>query len=138
MEDNMNEEMTGMAAPDPEMDATEMNDPMDTVPPEAVDESENPEKTSSFKMETMISNYMDLDEQSKERLKVILGTQIKDVIDQVIGEPVLERLTLQIGEMGAAAKGAESSAPAPEGMMAPSTEPMAEMPMEEEEATPPV
>ena len=125
-EEMMNEEMTGMAAPAPAME-----EPMPAAEPAPMDEE------PSIDMEIMMGNFMDMGEDERKIVSRLIASPAGRLIDQVFGEPLIARLATQLGttiEMGE-----ETPAPAPEGMMAPTTEePMADMPMEEEEATPPV
>jgi hypothetical protein len=126
-EDMMNEEMTGMAAPAPEA----MEEPMtaeDTTPVE--------EKQPSIDMETMMGNFMDMTDDERKIVGRLIASPAGQLIDQVFGEPLIARLATQLDQGLSLAE--EEEAPAAEGMMAPSTEPMADMPTEEEEATPPV
>ena len=126
-EDMMNEEMTGMAAPAPEA----MEEPMtaeDTTPVE--------EKQPSIDMETMMGNFLDMDQEKRKLATRLLASPAVELFDEIIGEPAMSALREQLGNT--IQVGEEEGAPAAEGMMAPSTEPMADMPMEEEEATPPV
>ena len=125
-EEMRNEEMTGMAAPATEAPMAEKEEmPMD----EPVGQK--------YDMETMMGNFMDMGEDERKIVSRLIASPAGRLIDQVFGEPLIARLATQLGttiEMGE-----ETPAPAPEGMMAPTTEePMADMPMEEEEATPPV
>ena len=128
-EEMMNEEMTGMAAPAP---ADSMEEPMPAAEPAPMEE-----EPSKFDMETLMGNFMDMQDDRRKIATRLLATPAAEVFDDIVGEPVMQRLRAQLGntiEMGE-----ETPAPAPEGMMAPTTEePMADMPMEEEEATPPV
>ena len=112
-EEMMNEEMTGMAAPAPAME-----EPMPAAEPAPMEEE------PSIDMEIMMGNFMDMGEDERK------------IVSRLIGEPLIARLANQLGTT--IETGEETPAPAPEGMMAPTTEPMADMPMEEEEATPPV
>lgn len=127
-EEMMNEEMTGMAAPAPE--ATMPEEPMST------EEPMGEEETSKFDMETLMGNFMDMQDDRRKIATRLLATPAVEVFDEIIGEPVMQRLRAQLGNT--IEVGGEEPA-TPEGMMAPTTEePMADMPMEEEEATPPV
>jgi hypothetical protein len=122
-EDMMNEEMTGMAAPAP----AEAPMPEEPMPME--------EKEPSIDMETLMGNFMDLADEDRKIATRLLASPATVVLDKIIGEPVLARLVEQLGTP------MDTNTPEPEaaeGMMAPSTEPMADMPAEEEEATPPV
>ena len=125
-EEMMNEEMTGMASPAPAME-----EPTPAAEPAPMDEE------PSIDMEIMMGNFMDMGEDERKIVSRLIASPAGRLIDQVFGEPLIARLATQLGntiEMGE-----ETPAPAPEGMMAPTTEePMADMPMEEEEATPPV
>ena len=124
-EEMMNEEMTGMAAPAP----TEA--PMSAAEPAPMEE-----EPSKFDMETLMGNFMDMQDDRRKIATRLLATPAAEVFDDIVGEPVMQRLRAQLGNT--IEVGGEATAPAPEGMMAPTAEPMADMPMEEEEATPPV
>lgn len=129
-EEMMNEEMTGMAAPAP---ADAMEEPMPAAEPAPM-EDPVPQK---YDMETMMGNFMDMPQERRQIATRLLASPAVELFDEIIGEPAMSALREQLGndiEIG----GEETPAPAPEGMMAPTTEPMADMPMEEEEATPPV
>lgn len=126
-EDMMNEEMTGMAAPAP----TEAPMPAEEATP-----MEEP-VSQKYDMETMMGNFMDMSQERRQIATRLLASPAVELFDEIIGEPAMSALREQLGkdiQIG----GEETPAPAPEGMMAPTTEPMADMPMEEEEATPPV
>jgi len=77
---------------------------------------------------------MDMPQERRQIATRLLASPAVELFDEILGEPAMADLREQLG------KTIEMEAPeAPaEGMMAPSTEPMADMPMEEEEATPPV
>ena len=124
-EEMMNEEMTGMAAPAPAME-----EPMPAAEPAPMEEE------PSIDMEIMMGNFMDMGEDERKIVSRLIASPAGRLIDQVFGEPLIARLANQLGTT--IETGEETPAPAPEGMMAPTTEPMADMPMEEEEATPPV
>lgn len=127
-EEMMNEEMTGMAAPAP---ADAMEEPMPAAEPASMEE-----EPSKFDMETLMGNFMDMQDDRRKIATRLLATPAVEVFDEIIGEPVMQRLRAQLGNT--IEVGGEEPA-APEGMMAPATEsPMADMPMEDEEATPPV
>ena len=120
-EEQMNEEMSGMAAPTGDMP---MEEPM-----------EAPE--TSFDMETLMGNFMELDEDRRQIAFRLIQTPAAEILDTILGEPVIARLNAQLGQ--GIPMGEEEPTPEGEGMMAPATEqPMADMPMEDEEATPPV
>jgi hypothetical protein len=121
-EDMMNEEMTGMAAPAPE-----------AIMP--ADEPMADEEQSKFDMETLMGNFMDMDDEKRKKATIFLASPAASYFDEIVGEPVMARL---VEQLGSTIQGEAEPAPEGEGMMAPEEEPMAEMPMEEEEATPPV
>ena len=114
-EDMMNEEMTGMAAP-----ATEA--PM----------AEEPTVQNELTVDAMKSNYEAMDADRQMAIKEIMNEAVAQLFDELTGQSVMSEFvtTIQGGD--------EEPAPTGEGMMAPTTEPMADMPAEEEEATPPV
>jgi len=126
--------MKGMAAPEepmaPEATATA---PMDA--PMAPSEGS---ATPNYDMETMMGNFMDMPQERRQIATRLLASPAVELFDEIIGEPAMSALREQLGndiQIG----GEETPVPAPEGMMSPSTaEPMADMPMEDEEATPPV
>jgi len=90
---------------------------------------------SSFDMETLMGNFMDLPQEERKIATRILATPAPMIFDKILGEPVMQRLIAQLDQPIEV----RPEEPAPEGMMAPSTaEPMADMPAEDEEATPPV
>jgi hypothetical protein len=128
-EDMMNEEMTGMAAPQTPMP----EEPMPTEEPAE-------EAPSKFDMETLMGNFMDMDQERRKLATRLLASPAASLVDEIIGEPVMSRLIEQLDNP---IDTSEPEAPSPEGMMAPTAEPMAEVPepatpMEDEEATPPV
>ena len=128
MEDNMNEEMTGIAAPEDAME--------ESIPPVEPAPMEDP-VPQKYDMETMMGNFMDMPQERRQIATRLLASPAVELFDEIIGEPAMSALREQLGkdiQIG----GEEATAPAPEGMMAPTAEPMADMPMEEEEATPPV
>lgn len=117
--------MKGMASPEPAMEP--MAEPMPAEPqPEVAD--------SKFNMETVMGNFMDLPQQERKIVGRILATPAPMIFDKILGEPVMQRLAAQLDkpiEVG-------SEAPSAEGMMAPTAEPMADMPAEDKDSTPPV
>ena len=127
MAENM---MTGMAAPEepmaPEATATpSTEEPMPTAE----------EAPSKFDMETLMGNFMDLSQDERKIATRILATPAPMIFDKILGEPVMQRLVSQLDQPIEV----RPEEPAPEGMMAPSTaEPMADMPAEDEDSTPPV
>ena len=124
-EDMMNEEMTGMAAPAPEAMPEE---------PTLAKEPMAEEEPSKFDMETLMGNFMDMDEEKRGIATRLIASPAAAVFDEIVGEPVMARL---VEQLGSTIQGEGEPAPEGEGMMAPTEEPMAEeMPMEDEEATP--
>lgn len=122
-EEMMNEEMapeepmTGMAAPDSGMPMEEDSSEM------------------KYDMETLVGNYADMEESDRKKLIALVASPVTRLVDSLLGEPVLQRFSMQIEKEIPAGE----LTPEGEGMMAPATEqPMADMPMEDEEATPPV
>ena len=130
MEDNMNEEMTGMAAPVGDEMMAEPTDPMANDMPA--------EETPMFDMETLMGNFMDLTEERRRMATKLLASPAVEIVDSILGEPVMSRLFAQLNEgiEGPREEGLDT------GMMAPAAEDMPESPMGapamEEEATPPV
>ena len=120
-EEQMNEEMSGMAAPTGDMP---MEEPM-----------EAPE--TAFDMETVMGNFMDLDDDRRQIATRLIASPAAVVLDEILGEPIIARLAEQLGqtiEMTAEEIGvseAPTDSPA-EGIMG------APAPTEDEEATPPV
>jgi len=124
MEDDMNNEMTGMATPAPE-DQMSMED---VTPME--------EKEPSIDMETMMGNFMDMDDNERQIVGRLIASPAGQLIDRVFGEPLIARLATQLDQ--GFTLGGEEATPAPtQGIMG-ATEPMADMPMENEDSTPPV
>jgi len=78
---------------------------------------------------------MDMDDEKRKKATIFLASPAASYFDEIVGEPVMARL---VEQLGSTIQGEAEPAPEGEGMMAPEEEPMAEMPMEEEEATPPV
>lgn len=122
-EEMMNEEMapeepmTGMAAPGSGMPMEEDSSEM------------------KYDMETLVGNYADMEESDRKKLIALVASPVTRLVDSLLGEPVLQRFSMQIEKEIPAGE----PTPEGEGMMAPATEqPMADMPMEDEEATPPV
>ena len=121
MEDDINNEMTGMAAPAP-----------DEAPMSPEPQPDMPE--SKFDMETLMGNFMDMPQERRQLATRLLASPATALFDEIVGEPVMQRLVAQLDQPLDV-----SPEPAPDtGMMAPSTEPMADMPMENEDSTPPV
>jgi hypothetical protein len=120
-EEMMNEEMTGMAAPAP------AEAPMLATEPAPMEEKE-----PSIDMETMMGNFMDMSDNERQIVGRLIASPAGQLIDRVFGEPLIARLATQLDQ----GFSLEEPAPAAEGMMAPTAEPMADMPMEDEEATP--
>jgi hypothetical protein len=121
--------MAGIASPEPEMDS--MEEPM---PAEAEPEMEE----SKFDMEMLMGNFMDMAEERRKLATRLLASPAVELFDEIVGEPVMLRLREQLGnQIEVGGQQEEEEAPAG-GMMAPTTEPMADMPMEDEESTPPV
>jgi len=124
--------MTGMAAPEepmaPEATATA---PMDA--PMATSEGG---ATPKYDMETMMGNFLDMPQERRELATRLIASPAVELFDEIIGEPAISALREQLGNT--IEVGGEDTAPAPEGMMAPTTEPMADMPAEDEDSTPPV
>ena len=125
-EEMMNEEMTGMAAPAPEA----------TDEPMPAEELTMEEDSSKFDMETLMGNFMDMPQERRQLAARLLASPSAMLFDEIIGEPVMQRLVAQLDNPIESVT--EEPAPEGDGMMAPTAEPMADMPMEEEEATPPV
>ena len=111
------EPMTGMAAPESDMPMEEESSEM------------------KYDMQTLVGNYAGMEESDRKKLIALVASPVTRLVDSLLGEPVLQRFSMQIE------KEIPVGEPTPEGegMMAPATEqPMADMPMEDEEATPPV
>ena len=83
IEEAMNEEMapeepmTGMAAPEADM-------PME----------ESPEM--KYDMETLVSNYTSMEEGDRKKLLSVVASPVTGLVDTLLGEPVLERFSMQI------------------------------------------
>lgn len=122
----MEEEMAGIGMP-PEEDTAEMptEEPM----------AEEPEIGTSITVDSMIANYEAMDENQKTLAQVFAQPEIASYIDEILGQPLMTDFIAQANIKTGQPETEES----PEtGMMTPTEEPMAEMPMEDEEATPPV
>jgi len=61
---------------------------------------------------------MDLDEDRRQIAFRLIQTPAAEVLDQILGEPVLARLNAQLGQ-GISMEGEEEPMPEGEGMMAP-------------------
>ena len=112
-EQQMEEELNGMAAPSPEMGtATETSPTID--------------------METMMGNFMDMDEELKPIATRLIASPAAELVDQIIGQPTLTRLRNQLDQpLSLGAEEAPTPEPQAEGMMAPTA-------TEEEATAPPV
>jgi len=120
--------MKGMASPEPAMEP--MAEPMPAEPqPEVAD--------SKFNMESLMGNFMDMPQERRKLATRLLASPAAALFDEIVGEPVMQRLIVQLDNPVPA--GQEPAPQEPSGMMAPSTEePMADMPAEDEDSTPPV
>jgi len=107
-EEQMTEELTGMAAPAEGM-------PMEEEAPEM-----------KYDMESMVGNYLDMEESDRKKVLSLVASPVTRLLDTLLGEPVLERFSMQIEkEIPAGEPMAEGEAepmPEGEGMMAPTTE----------------
>jgi len=95
--------MKGMAAPTPDMPASEQQ--QDTPP--------------MIPMETLMGNFMDMPEERRDLATRLIASPAAELLDEIIGEPVITRLREQLGEdipMGDQAPSEEPTAPA-EGIM---------------------
>ena len=81
-EEQMNEEMSGMAAPTGDMP---MEEPM-----------EAPE--TAFDMETVMGNFMDLDDDRRQIATRLIASPAAVVLDEILGEPIIARLAEQLGQ----------------------------------------
>ena len=96
-EEQMQEEMTGMAALPAE------NTPME-------------EKEPSIDMETMMGNFMYMSDQERQIVGRLIASPAGQLIDRVFGEPLIARLATQLDE--GFTLGDEEATPAPtEGIM---------------------
>lgn len=137
----MNEnEMTGMAAPMGDEMMEDTAEPMASdMPVEDATAGVQPEVAESkFDMEMLMGNFMDLPDERRKMATRLLASPAAAIFDEIVGEPVMQRLITQLDmPVPAGAQAEEEST----GMMSP-TEDMPESPMGapdmEEEATPPV
>ena len=86
------------------------------------------EEQSAALMESMMGNYLDLPEDVRKRAQDIVMGPVADLVDQIVGSPLLTRLRIQLEtSMGAAeAPTEEMPAEEPAGIMAATEEPMME------------
>jgi len=106
-EEQMKSEMTGMAAPAPDMPASQQQ--QDTPP--------------MIPMETLMGNFMDMPEERRDLATRLIASPAAELLDEIIGEPVITRLREQLGEdipmgeeeapMDAPAEGIMGATPAP-------------------------
>jgi hypothetical protein len=89
MENNpMNEtEMTGLGTPAPteEVATEDQAMPMEEQP-------------SKFDMETMMGNFIDMTDKERQIVGRLLASPAGRLLDRVLGEPVIERLSTQLGK----------------------------------------
>lgn len=128
-EEMLDQEMAGIAAPTEELPMGEaesieapMEEPMD----------------APISLENMVSNYEAMDPEKQQFATVLVDPTVASYIDELLGQPLMTEFAQNI-----APAEPPVDAPAPEGMMAPTDapmneEPMADLPMEDEEATSPV
>ena len=114
-EEQMKSEMTGMAAPTPDM-------PM---------EGEMQEESGSLTVDSMVSNFNAMDPQLQEAIKPLFSGDGVTAMNELLGESLVSDFTSQIDmepadEMGAPAPAPATPAAPQEGMMAPE-EPMPAM-----------
>ena len=99
-EEQMTEELTGMAAPTEDMQAPEETSPMLSV-------------------DTMMSNYEAMEPTKQRAVLTLLNEPISQLFDELTGQTVISQFSTQIA-------GAPSAEPTPtpegEGMMAPTEE----------------
>jgi len=103
--------MKGMAAPTPDMPAPE---PM--APQELQQQEDTP---PMIPMETLMGNFMDMPEERRDLATRLIASPAAELLDEIIGEPVITRLREQLGEdipMGDQAPPEEPTAPT-EGIM---------------------
>lgn len=124
----MDNEMAGIAMPPAEegMDTAEENLQQDV---------------QDISVDNMVANYEAMEEDKKTLAQVFAAPEISSYIDEILGKPLMTEF-VAAANVQPMQPDAPVSSPIPEsstaGMMAPTAEPMADMPMEDEEATPPV
>jgi len=100
--------MKGMAAPERDMPASE---PMSTQQQE--------DKPPMIPMETMMGNFMDMPQERRDLATRLIASPAAELLDEIIGEPVVTRLRQQLGDdipMGDQTPSERPAAPA-EGIM---------------------
>jgi hypothetical protein len=112
-EDMMNEEMAGMALP------TEVTE-------EPAISEETPVETG-ITVDAMKANYDAMEPEKQKAVQAIMNEPIGQLFDELTGQTVMSEFAMSIGVEEAPA---EEPAPAAEGMMAPTEEPMADSPEE--------
>jgi len=119
--------MKGMASPEPAMEP--MAEPMPAEPqPEVAD--------SKFDMQSLMGNFMDMPQERRKLATRLLASPAAALFDEIVGEPVMQRLIVQLDSPVPAGK---SRSQERAGMMSPTTEkPMADMSIKDEDSTPPV
>jgi hypothetical protein len=98
--------MTGMAAPTPDMPASEPTASQEDTPP-------------MIPMDTLMGNFMDMPQERRDLATRLIASPAAELLDEIIGEPVITRLREQLGDdipMGDQPPQEEPAAPA-EGIM---------------------
>lgn len=111
-----------------------MEEPSAEEPVVEGDLSPEEEQAAAF-MENMMGNYLDLPEDVRKRAQDIVMGPVGELVDTIIGTPVIGRLRVQLEtSMGAEeAPAEEMPAEEPAGIMAETDAPAEDMPMKEEE-----
>jgi len=101
-----------------------MEDENQQIAPQPMTSSEIEQATPEqpmFNMETLMGNFMDMPQQRRKVATRLLSSPALTLIDEILGEPTLQRLADQLG------RGIPSEVPQtneqPAGMMAPSDTP---------------
>jgi len=117
-----------------------MEDENQPIVPQPMTNSESGQGTtaqSKYDMETMMGNFLDMPQERRKLATRLMASPAAALFDEIVGEPVMQRLIVQLDNPVPA--GQEPATQEPSGMMSPTTEkPMADMPMKDEDSTPPV
>jgi len=101
-----------------------MEDENQPIAPQPVTSSETGQGTTAspkYNMENMMGNFLDMPQKRRELATRLIATPAVELFDEIIGEPAIASLREQLGNT--IEVGGEDTAPAPEGMMAPSDTP---------------
>jgi len=116
-----------------------MEDENQQIAPQQMTSSEIEQATPEqpmFNMETLMGNFMDMPQERRKLATRLLASPAAALFDEIVGEPVMQRLIVQLDSPVPAGK---SRSQERAGMMSPTTEkPMADMSIIDEDSTPPV